>query len=126
MLSAADAFTDAAEGPMGNVNMPTPVALAGGALCLLGGYLVGAVAGPDTASRTTAEVVSYESGTSELCLRGGGVEGQLGTEDGLLCGIWRHSDRDTVPEEGDSFRFVSIVSSRGSNSVTYIYGSVTD
>ena len=30
---------------MGNVNMPTPVALAGGALCLLAGYLVGTLLG---------------------------------------------------------------------------------
>ena len=48
--------------PMGNVNLPTPVALAGGAICLLGGYLVGVLAGPDTASRTTATVASYDDG----------------------------------------------------------------
>ena len=45
---------------MGNVNLPTPVALAGGAICVLGGYLLGVLAGPDTTSRTTADVVSYD------------------------------------------------------------------
>ena len=43
--------------------MPTPVALAAGGLCLLGGYLVGVVAGPDTTARTTAEVTSYDPET---------------------------------------------------------------
>ena len=41
---------------MGNVTLPTPVALAGGAICILGGYLLGALAGPDAPSRTTAVV----------------------------------------------------------------------
>ena len=55
---------------MGNVNLPTPVALAGGAICVLGGYLLGAVLAPDTATRTTAEVASYDPTTSRLCLSG--------------------------------------------------------
>ena len=45
---------------MGNVNLPTPVAVAGGAICVLGGYLLGALTGPDTATRTTAVVDSYD------------------------------------------------------------------
>lgn len=111
---------------MGNVNMPTPVAVAGGALCLLAGYLVGSVAGPDTQSRTTAEVESYDSRSHELCLRGDGIADQPGVEGRQLCGEWRRSTGDAVPSEGDSFRFVSIVASSGGNSVTYIYGSVVD
>lgn len=111
---------------MGNVNMPTPVAVAGGALCLLAGYLVGAVAGPDTKSRTTAEVQSYDNSTKELCLRGEGIQDQPGGDDGQLCGEWRRSTGDAVPQEGDAFRFVAIVSSSGDNSVTYIYGSVIE
>ena len=45
---------------VGNVTLPTPVFVAGGALCLLGGYLVGVVAGPDTPDRTTGSVVSFD------------------------------------------------------------------
>ena len=111
---------------MGNVNMPTPVAVAGGALCLLAGYLVGAVAGPDTVSRTTAKVASYDSKTDELCLTGDAITDQAGAKDGELCGVWRRSAGNTPPHKGDAFRFVSIVSKSGSNSVTYIYGDVVD
>ena len=111
---------------MGNVNMPTPVAVAGGALCLLGGYLVGAVAGPDTKSRTTAQVESYDAESQELCLRGDGVVDQQGVDNGVLCGLWRRPTGDAVPSEGDEFRFVSLTTSRGDDSVTYIYGSVVE
>ena len=56
-----------------------------GAICLLGGYLVGVLAGPDTTSRATATVVSYDSGTARLCLGGDGVQGQAGLDkDGEL------------------------------------------
>lgn len=111
---------------MGNVNMPTPVAVAGGALCLLAGYLVGAVAGPDTKTRTTAQVQSYDATTQELCLTGEGVVDQPGAADGTLCGLWRRPTGEAVPKEGDDFRFVSLNSSRGDDSVTYIYGSVVE
>jgi len=111
---------------MGNVNLPTPVAVAGGALCLLAGYLVGAIAGPDTASRTTAEVKSYDSGSGELCLTGDAISDQPGADDGELCGVWRRTSGDRVPRDGDAFRFVSVVSSSGDNSATYIYGSVVE
>lgn len=109
---------------MGNVSLPTPVAVAGGGLCLLAGYLIGAIAGPDTVSRTTAEVKSYNRTSEELCLTGDAIADQPGAEDGELCGVWRRSSGDTVPKEGDEFRFVSVVSKSGSNSATYIYGSV--
>ena len=85
---------------MGNVTLPTPVFLAGGALCLLAGYLVGSVVGPDTPDRTTAEVVSYTTSTSRLCLK------------------------------GDDFRFVSIRTTGKLNGKTQqqvvIYGDVVD
>ena len=95
---------------MGNVNLPTPVALAGGAICVLGGYLLGVVAGPDTVSRTTAVVASYDASTNRLCLQGDGIEGQEGAVvDGELCGTWRRTQGDvTQPRKGDRFRFVSL------------------
>lgn len=111
---------------MGNVNMPTPVALAGGALCLLGGYLVGVVAGPDTTSRTTATVESYDGASKELCLTGEAINEQPGAQDNRLCGVWRRQGNDPMPEPGDAFRFVSTVSSSGENSATYIYGAVVE
>lgn len=118
---------------MGNVNLPTPVAVAGGAICLLGGYLVGVLAGPDTPSRTTAVVDSYDQGGSRLCLRGSSVVDQEGaTQDGRLCGTWRRSvGEQTLPRRGDSFRFVSVVvgpqptgTKDDQSSSTLIYGDV--
>jgi hypothetical protein len=95
---------------MGNVNLPTPVALAAGGLCVLGGYLLGVVVGPDTVSRTTATVASYDASTSILCLEGDGIDGQEGVvREGRLCGTWRRTTSDqVVPRPGDSFRFVSL------------------
>jgi hypothetical protein len=91
-----------------NVNLPTPVVIAGGALCLLGGYLVGVVAGPDTPDRTTGVVESYDSKTQELCLSGDAVSADAdANEDGLLCGAWQRSPGSTTPHSGDNFRFVT-------------------
>lgn len=118
---------------MGNVNLPTPVALAGGALCILAGYLLGVVTGPDSSSRTTATVQSYDDSTSRLCLAGDQVNAQEGAADsGILCGIWRHGEgASTTPHKGDTFRFVSMTSqaSQGDRAgdigpVTVIYGDV--
>ncbi|MBD8869797.1 hypothetical protein [Nocardioides donggukensis] len=94
---------------MGNVNLPTPVVLAGAGLCLLGGYLVGVVAGPDTPERTIGVVESYESSTQRMCLVGDGVDEHEGADDGRLCGIWQRAGNSPRPEEGDQFRFVSIL-----------------
>jgi hypothetical protein len=95
---------------MGNVNLPTPVALAGGAICILGGYLLGVVAGPDTPTRTTATVESYDDGDGLLCLVGETVQDQQGVDDqGRLCGIWRRPQGSGTPEPGAEFRFVPIV-----------------
>ncbi len=111
---------------MANVNMPAPVALAGAALCGLGGYLIVVVAGPDTTSRTTAEVVSYDRDSHELCLTGDAVADLTGTDDGRLCGTWRSAQRNPPPRQGDQFRFV-VMSSKGQGEVsTFIYGDVVD
>jgi hypothetical protein len=118
---------------MGNVTLPTPVALAGGGICILGGYLLGVVAGPDTPSRTTATVASYDDRDGRLCLSGDTVADQEGVGDnGLLCGTWRRSVGDSdLPEEGDEFRFVSVVvdqppagEENGEGPFTMIYGDV--
>jgi hypothetical protein len=114
---------------MGNVNLPTPVALAGGAICILGGYLFGVLAGPDTTSRTTATVTSFDGGTGELCLSGPGVKGQKGADgDDTLCGTWRRAGTSTTPEKGDEFRFVTLSGGGSSGTgaqarpATLIYG----
>ncbi|HSE07765.1 MAG TPA: hypothetical protein VLB29_03780 [Nocardioidaceae bacterium] len=118
---------------MGNVTLPTPVALAGGAICILGGYLLGVVAGPDTPSRTTAVVDSYDEQNGHLCLSGESVAEQEGTtEEGQLCGTWRRSVGDEdLPTPGDEFRFVSVVvdqppagESDADGPFTMIYGDV--
>jgi hypothetical protein len=112
---------------MGNVNMPTPVALAGGAICVLGGYLLGVLAGPASGQQTTATVVSYDGGSHRLCLEGDGVSGQDGrVVNGVLCGNWRITDGATVPKPGDEFKFVSLSpnSGDGHTPVTWIYGDV--
>jgi hypothetical protein len=118
---------------MGNVTLPTPVALAGGAICILGGYLLGVLAGPDTPSRTTGVVESYDERNGRLCLTGESITDQEGvTEEGLLCGTWRRTERsDELPEPGDEFRFVSVVvdrpppgEDRDEGPFTMIYGNV--
>ncbi|MGN6129695.1 MAG: hypothetical protein ACTHOK_05070 [Nocardioidaceae bacterium] len=110
---------------MGNVNLPTPVALAGGAICVLGGYLLGIVAGPDTAPRSTATVVSFDAGSDRLCLTGDGVAAS-GSKDGRLCGTWRRADNPSTPSPGDRFRFVTLqpAPEPGHHAVTWIYGDV--
>jgi hypothetical protein len=118
---------------MGNVTLPTPVALAGGAICILGGYLLGVVAGPSTPTRTTATVESYDARDGRLCLSGEAIGDQEGaTEEGQLCGTLRRTvGDDALPEPGDAFRFVSVVvdqppeGHRGEDGpFTVIYGDV--
>jgi hypothetical protein len=113
---------------VGNVTLPTPVFLAGGALCLLAGYLAGSVTGPDTPARTTAQVVSFDNASSRLCLEGEAVTDQDGATRGELCGTWRRTPSATVPRKGDDFRFVS-VATRGqaggrAQQQVVIYGDV--
>ncbi|MFL6156703.1 MAG: hypothetical protein ACJ72D_11455 [Marmoricola sp.] len=113
---------------MGNTTLPTPVFIAGGALCLVAGYLIGTVAGPDTPDRTTATVVSFDTKNAELCLSGSSVKDEPGVSDGVLCGTWNHSLGAIEPRKGDKFRFVSMKTKRvrdsESTSVTVLYGTV--
>ena len=111
---------------MANVTMPTPVALAGGALCLLGGYLVGVVAGPDTEDTDTATVVSYDGDSDRLCLTGEAVADAAESDEGELCGQWRRIDGGPDPREGDQFRFATLSSDPGDagDVTTLIYGDV--
>ena len=115
---------------MGNVTLPTPVFLAGGAFCLLAGYFAGAVVGQDSSSGTTATVVSFDARTSRLCLEGDSVADEAGAEDGTLCGTWSHSTGSVTPRKGDTFRFVTMDTTgvKGSKprDTTVIYGTVVD
>lgn len=116
---------------MGNVNLPTPVVIAGGALALLGGYLIGVVAGPDTPARTTGVVESYNRRSAELCLSGEAVSEQEGaSEDGTLCGVWQRPPGATTPHKGDSFRFVTMRTAQAPDTdvggQVLIYGDVVD
>jgi hypothetical protein len=114
--------------PVGNVTLPTPVFLAGGAFCLLAGYLAGAVVGPNSHHGTTATVVSFDSGSGKLCLEGDSVKDEPGVKDGVLCGTWSHSTGSTTPHKGDTFRFVTLDATgvKGSKprATTVIYGTV--
>lgn len=114
---------------MGNVNLPTPVVLAGAGLCLIGGYLVGVVAGPDNPERTTGIVESYEGSSKELCLSGGSVEDLEGAEHGVLCGTWQRAVGSSEPRKGDEFTFVSTVKHNQSgdeDDQVQIFGEVDD
>ncbi|GAA1927998.1 hypothetical protein GCM10009737_32320 [Nocardioides lentus] len=97
---------------MGNVNLPTPVAVAIAALCVLAGYLLGIVAGPDGPERTVGTVESFDPGENLLCLSGEAVA-ELedtaldGEDDDVLCGRWQRSAGSTRPSVGDDFRFVT-------------------
>jgi hypothetical protein len=115
--------------PVGNVTLPTPVFVAGGAFCLLAGYLAGAVTGPDTPHRTTATVVSFARADSKLCLKGTSVKDEKAADsDGILCGTWSHSAGATEPRKGDKFRFVTLDTTgvKGSEprAKVVIYGTV--
>ena len=115
--------------PVGNVTLPTPVFLAGGAFCLLAGYLAGAVIGPDDQRGDTATVVSFTASTSRLCLEGDAVKNAAGVDDdGVLCGTWSHSTGSAPPRKGDRFRFVSMdttgVKGAKPRDTTVIYGTV--
>ena len=111
---------------MGNVNLPTPVALAGGAICVIGGYLLGVVVGPDRADMRTATVASYDTGDGRLCLEGDEVADDSAAKDGILCGTWRRTAGADAPEVGDAFQFVTLSpgGSEGHTAVTLIYGDV--
>jgi hypothetical protein len=107
------------------------VFLAGGAFCLLAGYLAGAVVGPDSHHGATAKVVSFDAGTARLCLEGGSVKDEAGASDkGVLCGTWSHSTGVATPHKGDTFRFVTMDTSgvQGAKPMdsVVIYGTVVE
>jgi hypothetical protein len=107
-----------------NVNLPAPLVYAGAALCLLGGYVIGVVAGPQTADQTVATVESYSSEDRELCLTGEALTDDEAAVDGVLCGEWRRAPGAKQPREGDLFRFVAVQRSEGEVSTVYLYGDV--
>ena len=114
---------------MANVNLPAPLLLAGGALCLLGGYMIGVVAGPQTTDQTVAVVESYDPDTRELCLTGDSLDDDDRATDGVLCGEWRRTPGATRPVEGDDFRFVAIEradDADGGDTAVYIHGAVME
>ena len=114
---------------MGNVTLPTPVFIAGGAFCLLAGYLAGAVLSPDPPDRTTATVATYDTASNQLCLSGKSVENRTDlNSDKQLCGTWRRTPGSVVPSKGDRFRYVAVRTTGQSNGQTrhqtVIYGDV--
>lgn len=126
--------------------MPTPVAVAIGALCLLAGYLLGIVAGPDQPERTVGTVESFDAAGSVLCLSGEDVAALAESasdvadesdDDDLLCGRWERSGGAERPSPGDEFRFVVIRTEDapaevsgdepdGGSGRVLIYGAVVD
>lgn len=92
---------------MATTSLPTPVLVAGASLCLLAGYVLGVVAGPESPDRVTGTVESYDARSGELCLSGEAAAEADGAQDGLLCGTWRRTSGQEAPSEGDTFRFVS-------------------
>lgn len=115
---------------MANVTLPTPVFVAGGALCLVAGYLLGSVTGPGTPERTTGTVVSFDRDSSQLCLEGEAIREQEGVDaQGHLCGTWRRPPDARTPRKGDAFRFVSLRTAEDVNGRDHqqivIYGDVT-
>ena len=94
---------------MGNLTLPTPVALAAATLCVLGGFVAGAAAARGPADRSTAEVHSYQPATEALCLTGEAVADEPAAEDGVLCGTWRHPSSAPRPILGEEFRFAVMV-----------------
>jgi hypothetical protein len=116
--------------PVGNVTLPTPVFIAGGALCLLAGYVAGSLV--ETAGRDgkTATVVSYQPASAEICLSGdAAAEHEMADDEGTLCGTWTHSRGARPPAKGDTFRFVAVdhqLTEEADESDVVIFGTVVE
>lgn len=112
------------------MTLPTPVFVAGGALCLVAGYLIGTVVGPEKPERSVATVASFDASTSMICLEGDSVREEKGVnDDGQLCGLWRPAQGLMKnPANGDRFRFVSMDTSGSGDADprarVIIYGNV--
>lgn len=116
--------------PVGNVTLPTPVFVAGGALCLLAGYVAGSLVTSAEDRGRTATVVSFEPRTAQLCLSGDAAAEHDGADDeGRLCGTWTHSRGAKLPAEGDAFRFVAIehqLTEEADETDVVIFGAVVE
>lgn len=93
---------------MATTSLPRAVLVAGAAMCLLAGYVLGMAIGAGSPERDTGVVESYDAQTDELCLGGGSVSSAEGADGDLLCGTWRRGSGSSRPREGEDFRFVSI------------------
>jgi len=97
-------------------------------MCLLAGYLLGMVTGPNEANPTLAQVASFDPNTQKLCLEGNAAEAQEGASGGQLCGVWRRTVGSATPARGDDFRFVSVATTGEfdgkKRSQVVIYGDV--
>ncbi|MFZ2502237.1 MAG: hypothetical protein WAW88_06180 [Nocardioides sp.] len=115
---------------MSSVNVPVPLVVAGASLCLLGGFLIGVVAGPESPSADEATVASYDSATRELCLEGEDVAEVAGADGDQLCGVWNRGAGSTPPKAGDRFRFLTLNTDQepGGDQAgqVLIYGDVVD
>lgn len=111
---------------VGNVTLPTPVFIAGGAFALLAGYVAGSL-GSGGHDAEVATVVSYQPRTAELCLKGDAVDDEDQAEDGVLCGTWTRARDARLPRKGDSFRFVTVdrqLDEKSDKSDVVIFGTV--
>lgn len=112
---------------VGNLTLPTPVAVAGAAFCILAGVLVGTALNHGAADNATAKVVSFDADRARLCLGGDALSGDARAA-GELCGTWRHTPNQTEPSPGDTFRYVTVrTSGRQAGQdrhETVIYGDV--
>jgi hypothetical protein len=109
-----------------NVNLPLPVLAFGAVLCLLGGYLLGVVLGPEGPDRSVGTVESYDPRGQRLCLSGDAVEDHESAQDGVLCGTWQKAQGSRRPGVGDTFRFVASVKPgrAGDDDRVVIFGEV--
>lgn len=112
---------------MGNVTLPTPVFVAGGAFALLAGYVAGSLVSGGNSDQQVAKVVSFHPQDGRLCLGGDAVKDAEAAKDGVLCGTWSHSPGVRVPRKGDSFRFVTLdrpVKEKSESTHVVIFGTV--
>lgn len=116
--------------PVGNVTLPTPVFIAGGALAVLAGYVAGSLVHDSDSGGALSSVVSYQPRTAELCLSGDApAEHDQADEDGVLCGKWSPSRGAERPVKGDTFRFVAIdrqITEEADESDVVIFGTVVE
>jgi hypothetical protein len=113
-----------------SVNAPLPLVLAGAGVCLLAGFLVGVVAGPESPAASEALVSSYDPATRQLCLEGEQVAELAGADGDQLCGVWNKGAGSHGPRVGDRFRFLTLQtdSDPGADQPggVLIYGDVVD